>query len=50
MKITVPVNEESIEGNVGQSFARSPYFLIFDTDTNERLFMKNDAAGSQGGA
>ena len=50
MKITVPVNEKSLEGSVCQAFARAPYFLFFDTDTNERVFMKNDAADSQGGA
>jgi len=50
MKITLPVNEKSLEGSVCQAFARAPYFLIFDTETNERMFMKNDAAESQGGA
>ncbi len=50
MKITVPVNEESLDGNVCAAFARAPYFLIFDTDTKKPVFLKNDAAESQGGA
>jgi predicted Fe-Mo cluster-binding NifX family protein len=32
------------------SFGRTPYFLIFDTDTKESRFLDNSAAASQGGA
>jgi predicted Fe-Mo cluster-binding NifX family protein len=50
MKIAMPVEEKSMEGNVCQSFGRTPYFLIYDTDSKEALYLDNSAAASQGGA
>lgn len=50
MKIAMPVEEKSIEGNVCQSFGRTPYFLIYDTDSKEAVYLDNAAAASQGGA
>lgn len=50
MKIAIPVEEKSINASVCVSFGRTPYFLIFDTDTNEEKYVENKAAMSQGGA
>lgn len=50
MKIAIPVNNNSIESGVSESFGRAPYFLIYDTESNESAFLENSAAASQGGA
>lgn len=50
MKIAIPVDDKSLESNVCVSFGRAPYFLIFNTDTNETCFLDNSAVASQGGA
>jgi len=50
MKIAIPVDESSMEANVCISFGRTPYFLIFDTESKEPIFLDNSAAASQGGA
>jgi predicted Fe-Mo cluster-binding NifX family protein len=43
-------NEKSIDSGVCQSFGRAPYFLIYDTDSEQSEFIDNKAAVSQGGA
>lgn len=50
MKIAIPVDEKTLESNVCASFGRTPYFLIYDTKTKERVFIDNSAAASTGGA
>jgi len=50
MKIAIPVEGKTMETNVCQSFGRTPYFLIYDTESKESLFIDNSAATSQGGA
>lgn len=50
MRIAIPVDDKSMETTVCISFGRAPYFLIYDTETKERLFVDNSAATSQGGA
>jgi predicted Fe-Mo cluster-binding NifX family protein len=50
MKIAMPVDDKSIEKSVCQSFGRTPYFLIYDTESEESVFLDNSAAASQGGA
>ncbi len=50
MKIAIPVNNNNMESGVCESFGRAPYFLIYDTESNENAFLDNKAAGSQGGA
>ncbi len=50
MKIAIQVDEKSLESNVCVSFGRAPYFLIYDTETKESLFLDNGAAASTGGA
>lgn len=50
MKIAIPVDEKNMETSVCISFGRTAYFLIYDTETNESVFLDNSAAASQGGA
>ena len=50
MKIAIPVNENSVGTGVCISFGRTPYFMIFDSETKESTFLDNSAASSQGGA
>src|SRR5690554_6311510 len=50
MKITIPVDDKSLSSNVCVSFGRTPYFLIYDTDTQKSVFLDNSAASSTGGA
>lgn len=50
MKIAIPVNEADMNTDVCISFGRAPYFLIYDTDTKESIFLDNTAAASAGGA
>lgn len=50
MIIAIPVEEKSMETNVCPSFGRTPYFLIYNTDTKESKFLDNSAIASEGGA
>jgi len=50
MKIALPVENKSIDGEICISFGRTPYFLIYDTETKDSIFLDNAAAASQGGA
>jgi predicted Fe-Mo cluster-binding NifX family protein len=50
MKIAIPVDEKTLESNVCASFGRTPYFLIYDIETKESVFIDNSAAASTGGA
>ncbi|XCH79143.1 MAG: NifB/NifX family molybdenum-iron cluster-binding protein [Candidatus Dehalobacter alkaniphilus] len=50
MKIAIPVDDNSMDTSVCISFGRAPYFLLYDTETEENNFLDNSAAASQGGA
>ncbi|MDD2494496.1 MAG: NifB/NifX family molybdenum-iron cluster-binding protein [Tissierellia bacterium] len=50
MKIMIPVDENSSQSKICVSFGRAPYFLIYDTDSDESKYIENTAAESQGGA
>ena len=50
MKIVIPVDEKTLESKVCVSFGRTPYFLIYDVETKESIFIDNSAAASTGGA
>lgn len=50
MKIAIPANEKNIDMGVCPSFGRAPYYLIYDTQKSEGVFLENSAASSQGGA
>lgn len=47
MKIAIPVDEKTLESNVCVSFGRTPYFLIYDVETKESIFIDNSAAQAQ---
>lgn len=50
MRIAVPVEVKDTKSNVCASFGRTPYFLIYDTETKEETLLDNGAAASTGGA
>jgi predicted Fe-Mo cluster-binding NifX family protein len=50
MRIAIPVDDKSMETTVCISFGRAPYFLIYDTEAKNSVFVNNSAATSQGGA
>ncbi len=50
MKIAIPTEDKTMGANVCISFGRTPYFLIYDTETKESVFLNNSAATSPGGA
>lgn len=50
MKIAIPVDENSLESAVCVSFGRAPYFMLYDTESEEAIFYKNAAAEAEGGA
>lgn len=50
MKIAIPVDDNNMETTVCMSFGRTPYFLIYETETKDSVFLDNSAAASQGGA
>lgn len=50
MKIAIPVDKKTLESDVCVSFGRTPYFLVYDTETQESVFIDNSAVASTGGA
>jgi predicted Fe-Mo cluster-binding NifX family protein len=50
MKIVIPVDEKTSGTEVCISFGRAPYFMFYDTETQNSEFLLNSAAESQGGA
>jgi predicted Fe-Mo cluster-binding NifX family protein len=50
MKIAIPVNEQSLESDICPSFGRAPYFLFYNSVTQEAYYLDNAAVASQGGA
>ncbi|MDD4780562.1 MAG: NifB/NifX family molybdenum-iron cluster-binding protein [Tissierellia bacterium] len=50
MKIAIPAENKSMTSSVYESYARAPYFLIYNTITKEYEFLDNSAVLSQGAA
>lgn len=50
MKIAIPAEEKTIDSNVCQSFGRTYYFVVADSDSLEYEVIDNKAVSSQGGA
>ena len=50
MKIVMPVDGNKMESTVCVSFGRTPYFMVYNTESKEADFFENVAAQSQGGA
>jgi len=50
MIVTIPVDGKSMSACINKSFGRTPYFLVYNTETQHKEFIDNAAAMSQGGA
>lgn len=50
MRIVMPVDENNMQAKVSSSFGRAPFFLVYDIETKESIFVDNKAARSPGGA
>ena len=50
MKIALPIEDKDKNALISKSLGRAKYFLIYDTKSNEYLYIDNDALSSQGGA
>ena len=50
MKIAIPMNEKALNSSVSAHFGRAPYYLIYNTETKESVFIDNSASASRGGA
>jgi len=50
MKIAIPVDEQTMDSGVCPSFGRAPYFLFYNSTTEETYYLDNAAVASQGGA
>lgn len=50
MIIAIPTDEQNMESDVCPSFGRTPFFLIYDTNSSTGRFLDNNAASSSGGA
>lgn len=50
VRIAIPTEQESLQGSVAASFGRAPFFLLYETKTEESVFLENSALVSPGGA
>ncbi len=48
MKVAVPVKEKSLNSEIDDRFARCSYFLIYDIETGEHEFIKNEMGDAHG--
>jgi predicted Fe-Mo cluster-binding NifX family protein len=49
MRIAIAVQEQSMESLICPSFGRSPYFLIYDTETHIKTYLENNIKDNQSG-
>lgn len=50
MIITMPVDGKTMSACINKSFGRTQYFLVYNTETEQKSFLANAAANAQGGA
>jgi predicted Fe-Mo cluster-binding NifX family protein len=50
MKLAITVGEQGNNPNLERRFGRCEYFLIVDTETNERAILSNPSTSARGGA
>jgi predicted Fe-Mo cluster-binding NifX family protein len=50
MKLIIPSENKSIDSIICQSFGRTPYYVLYDTEKSTTEFLDNSAATSAGGA
>ncbi|MGI5832653.1 MAG: NifB/NifX family molybdenum-iron cluster-binding protein [Thermoguttaceae bacterium] len=50
MKIAIPVTSDAKDTAVSDIFGRTAMFMIYDTETDASIYIRNEAALSSGGA
>lgn len=50
MIITLPVTSKDTQTSLYHSFGRAPYFMMFNTETEEATYIENTAMSQHGGA
>lgn len=50
MKLAIPAESKALESNVCQSFGRTYYYVVVDSETQEYEVIDNQAASSESGA
>ena len=50
MIIAIPVDEKEANTKVCISYGRTPFFMLYNTDTKDSQFLDNSAASAAGGA
>ena len=50
MIIAIPSDKDSLDSAVCVSFGRSPFYCLYNTETEQSTFLVNTAADSPGGA
>ena len=50
MIIAMPVEGKTMSACINKSFGRTQYFLVYNTETQQKTFLANAAANAQGGA
>ena len=50
MIIAMPVDGKTMSACINKSFGRTQYFLVYNTETQQKTFLANAAANAQGGA
>lgn len=50
MKVVLPVENDSMQTEICQSFGRACCFLVYDLEKNAQVFVSNTAATAPGGA
>lgn len=50
MIIAIPVDGKSMGACINKAFGRTQYFLFYDSTTNQKAFLINEAAKAPGGA
>jgi predicted Fe-Mo cluster-binding NifX family protein len=50
MIIAIPVDKNTMNANISTHFGRTEFFLIWNSESEEHLFINNDAMNAQGGA
>lgn len=49
MRIAIPVGEKKEKADIYETFGRAPYFLIYETDSKDIVFIDNENNQGQGG-
>ena len=50
MKIGLAIEKRDLQSEINQTFARAPFFVIYNSEDREVLFYDNEAKSASGGA